>query len=216
MAQPLDRHQNIPALGKLDRAAGEIWVNNPFKLPSYGENLSAFEKNRLFINVAGRRFVDASFASGADIDSDSRSVVVGDFDGDGRPDLLVANVGGGPLRLFLNQFPTSAHRVRVELVGTESNRTGIGTRVTAHCGDRQIVRDLFPTNAFMGQSPPELILGVGEASSIDRLTLRWPTGKIQEFENVPAVGHIRITEGSSQYEGLHTTPAEANVGQSVP
>ena len=80
MSRPLDRNAELPELGDVDREAGEFWIKNPFRIPSSGNNLSAYERNRLFLNVEGRAFIDASFASRADIDSDSRSVVVADFD----------------------------------------------------------------------------------------------------------------------------------------
>ncbi len=195
MSQPLDRGAALPALGAVNRDAGEFWVSNPFQLAPEGKNFSAYERNRVYLNLGGKSFLDASFASRADIDSDSRSVIAADFDGDGAPDLLVGSVGGGPLRLFRNQFPRTLHRVRLDLVGTRSNRAGIGARVVAHCGGRQIVRDLFPANGFMGSGPAEMILGVGEAKQIDRLTIRWPDGTVQELKHLPVDRRITVTEG---------------------
>ena len=200
MSQPLDREARLPQLGQLDREAGEFWTKNPFMIAATGNNLSAYERNRMFLNLEGRSFLDVSFASKADIDSDSRAVIASDFDRDGAPDLLVGSVGGGPLRLFLNRFPGSAKRVRLELEGVESNRPAIGTRVVAQIGTRRIVRDLFPANGSTGQGPVELLLGVGDAQRIDRLTLRWPRGRVQEFENLPVDSRIRITEGRSEID----------------
>ena len=202
MTQPLDRSARHPQLGHIDRDAGEFWVENPFMMPAAGHNLSAYERNRLYLNVDGRAFLDASFASRADIDSDSRSAVAADFDGDGAMDLLVCSVGGGPLRLFRNRFPSQGHRLRLELVGTESNRAAIGSRVILQCGQEQIVRDLFPPNPFMGQGPPRLLIGVGKAEKIDRLMVRWPTGKTQEFHDLPVDRPITITEGQDRLAGL--------------
>ena len=155
MTQPFDRTCQIPARGEIDHDAGEFWVENPFQMAFQQNNLSAYEPNRLFVNVDGRRFADLSHQSGTDIDSDSRSAVVGDFDNDNDPDLLVGSVGGGPLRLFQNTIPQMGSRVRLQLVGVTSNRQAIGSRVIAQCDGRQIVRDLFPANGFMGQNPAE-------------------------------------------------------------
>ena len=193
--------------GEVDQDAGEFWVANPFQMQQKGHNLSAYERNRVFLNAGGDEFLDASFTSGCDIDSDSRSAVVGDFNGDHVPDLLVGNVGGGPLRLFLNRAGAANNRVRIELTGTESNRSAIGTRVTLHIGERRIVRDVFPMNGFQGQSPPELIIGVGHAEGIDRIALRWPTGKTQEFTDLPSNATLRIEEGAEQPQiEVWTTP----------
>ena len=199
MSQPTNRSCFLPELGKVDREAGEFWVANPFFMPMQGKNLSAFERNRLYLNVLGKDFLDVSFASNADIDSDSRSVIAADFDRDGAPDLLVASVGGGPLRLFNNRCPQK-NRVRVELVGTKSNRSAIGSRVIAHYGGRKILRDLFAVNAFMGQAPPEMSLGLGDATKIDQLRVRWPTGKLQVFDNVPSGSHLKIVEGENKIQ----------------
>ena len=169
-------------------------------MPKQGDNLSAFEPNKLFLNVDGERFLDASFASMADIDSDSRSAMVGDFDGDLAPDLLVGSVGGGPLRLFLNRFPREHHRVVISLRGTISNRSAIGARAIVEAAGRTIVRDLYAANGFMGQSPARLNVGVGSAETIEKLTIRWPTGNRQVFHNLPVDCEIAIIEGTEKFE----------------
>ncbi|MFQ5733486.1 MAG: CRTAC1 family protein [Planctomycetaceae bacterium] len=208
MTQPLDRNCVLPAVGEVDEKAGEFWIGNAFMIPLLGKNLSAFERNKLFLNMGGE-FLDASFASQADIESDSRSVIAADFNRDGAPDLLVGSAGGGPLRLFLNRFPQGG-RVRIDLRGVDSNRAGIGSRVVLHCGAQTIVRDSFCANGFMGQAPPELLVGVGKAERIDRLSVRWPSGRVQEFQNLPVDSRLAITEGDDRYSAtpLPKTPAK--------
>lgn len=199
VTQPMDQLLQLPEIGDVDRESGELWVANALRLPENGENLSAFEQNRLFLNVDGKRFVDGSFASNADIDSDSRSVIAADFDRDGAVDLLVASAGGGPVRLFSNRL-TQGNRIEIRLKGVTSNRMGIGSRIVAHCGDRKIVRDLIPQNGFMGIGPALAWIGTGKADKIDRLTIRWPTGESQEFLDVDVNRSIQIEEGSDQIE----------------
>ena len=196
MSQPLNRTCAHPELGEVDRAAGELWVSNPFQLVTQGDNLSAYERNRLYLNVDGKRFIDGSFASAIDLDSDSRSVIATDFNNDGAIDLLVGSVGGGPLRLFLNQIPQQ-NRLQVTLQGESSNRLGIGTRLIARSGEKQIVRDVFPLNGFMGQSPPTIDFGVGNEQQIDELTVRWPSGTIEVIRDVDVGIPLHIVEGES-------------------
>ena len=150
VSQPLDRTRTLPELGDLDEELGEFWTGNAFAMPGNGDNLSAYERNRTYINDDSGSFIDASFASAMDLDSDSRSVVAADFNRDGATDLLVGSVGGGPLRLFLNRF-AKGNFVRIQLVGEESNRPAIGTRLIAQAGGLRIIRDVFPANGFMGQ-----------------------------------------------------------------
>jgi hypothetical protein len=70
-----------------------------------------------------------------------------------------------------------------------------------HCGPKTITRDLFPANGFMGQSPAELVVGVGSATTIDRLTIRWPNGESQELADLPVDQVIQIVEGQ---DGFHS------------
>lgn len=200
MSQPLNRMCNLPRLGEVDEDAGEFWTENIMMIPHERHNLSAYERNRVYLNLAGQDFLDCSFTSGADLDSDSRSVVAADFNRDGSVDLLVGSAGGGPLRLFLNEADTGNNSVRIDLIGVDSNRSAIGTRVIAECGSTQIVRDLFAANGFMGTAPADLLLGVGKAEQIDRLRIRWPTGQEEVFTDIPINATISITEGAGRFE----------------
>lgn len=196
MSQPMNMKCKIQAKGEIDRVSGEFWVQNPFEMLSGKHNFSAFESNKLMINRPTGPFVDLSFESTTDIDSDSRSAISADFDRDGDLDLLVASVGGGALRYFRNDIPHENHRVRINLTGTTSNPYAVGAQVKASFGDQTIVRDVFPTNGFMGQAPPELLLGVGKATSIDQLEIRWPSGETEIFKDVPVDGTLSIDETS--------------------
>ncbi|MGB7345934.1 MAG: ASPIC/UnbV domain-containing protein [Pirellulaceae bacterium] len=200
MSQPLDMECQIKPQGEIDEGSGEFWVENPFDMLSGKHNFSAYESNKLLMNVPGRPFADLSHESGADIDSDSRSAIAADFDRDGDLDLLVGSVGGGALRLFQNRIPHTNQRMRLILKGTESNPEAIGARVTAEIGDQLIVRDVFPVSGFSGQAPSEVILGIGDAKTIDRLNVRWPTGKLQTFKNIKVAKLLTLTEGSEDFQ----------------
>ena len=63
VTQPMDRTCRIPQLGEIDSDNGEFWVENPFEMPEKGENLSAYERNRVYLNAGNLEFIDASFAS---------------------------------------------------------------------------------------------------------------------------------------------------------
>lgn len=212
MTRPLDRNARLPQAGKVDTEGGEFWVENPFQMTGSGFNLSAYERNRLYLNLGGD-FIDASFASAADIDADSRAAVAADFDRDGAPDLLVVSVGGGPLRLFLSRFPARP-RLRLELEGA-GGRTAIGARVIARSGELRQVRDLFPVNGGMGQGPAELYLGLGPAEQIDELRVIWPSGREQVFPNVVANASLRVREGESEIARSPLRPASELSAEAV-
>jgi hypothetical protein len=199
VAQPCDRSARIPAPGKVDKSLKEFWVENPWEIVTRGHNLSAFERDRTWLNVGGKAFLDVSFLGGMDHDGDGRSVVAGDFRNNGRMEVLVRQVGGGPLLLYENNFPQRNY-LRVSLRGRKSNRLGIGARLTAWVGGQQLVRELYPLNSHLSQSPCEVHFGLGDADHIDRLSIRWPSGLTQTLNKIQANAHIVVNEGQ-QGEG---------------
>lgn len=198
MSQPFDRGASIPQPGDLNHELDEFWVDSPWKIQN-SHNLSAYERNRTFLNVEGDQFVEISYLAGNDSDGDGRAVVAADFRNNGQLDLVVRQVGGGALLLYENQFP-KRHYLKVSLRGTQSNRLGIGARITASVGGRQIARELFPVNSFRSQMPSYVHFGLADADHVDSLVVRWPSGLEQELANLAADQHVVITEGSDAVE----------------
>lgn len=178
-------------MGKLDTESGEFWMTNPWAAADH--NLSAYERNGVLLNLGNGKFVDISYLSTADLESDSRSVVAGDFNGDGMPDLIVRSNGGGALHVFENQFPDT-HWLKVSLRGTKSNSMGIGAKLMLEVDGRQLHRELQPHNSYASQLSTIVQIGLGDAKSVDRLTIKWPSGTIQILENIEADQHLRIKE----------------------
>jgi hypothetical protein len=208
VSQPTDRMCEIDQPGELDHDLGEFWVGNPWKIGSRGHNLSAYERNRVFLNVGGRQFVDVSHLSGADSDGDGRAVVAADFRNTGMPDLIVRQAGGGPLLYFENRMPP-AHYLSVTLRGSASNRQGVGARLTAEVGGRKVVREVYPANAHLSQSPCRVHLGLGRDAAVDRLTVRWPSGRVQVLTGLAADRHVVIDEAKDGPDAVETvTPGE--------
>ena len=83
VSQPFDCHAVTPALREVDRQDGEFWVPNPWDFAIRRENLSAYERNGVFLNLGNRRFANIGYASTADSDGDGRSAVGCDITGDG-------------------------------------------------------------------------------------------------------------------------------------
>jgi hypothetical protein len=210
VSQPNDRGAKVPMPAQLDSSLGEFWVSNPFDIIRGHHNLSSYERKRCYLNVRGQNFLDISFLTGADNDGDGRSVVAADFRNNGRMDLLTRSAGGGAVLLYENNFPQRNY-LKVSLRGRPepgtkptSNRQGIGARLVAHVGDRQIVRELYPANSFRSQAPLFVHFGLGDATQVDRLTIRWPSGKVQELTGLAANAHIVVDEGKEGSTAVET------------
>ncbi len=199
MSQPGNRGSNVPLPGKLDKSLGEFWVNNPWQIVSEGHNLSAFERNRAFLNVKGQNFVDISHLTGADSDGDGRSVVAADFRNVGMMDLIVRQAGGGPLLLYENHLPRRNY-LKVSLRGHTSNRQGIGARLTAVVSGQQLVREMYPANGYFSQSPNIVHFGLADADTVETLSIRWPSGKVQQLRNLKGNRHIVVDENNDAIE----------------
>lgn len=203
VSQPGNRTCELKKPGPVDDGLNEFWVGNPWAIVQDGHNLSAFERNRVYLNVGGKEFVDVSGISGADSDGDGRAAVAADFRNIGMPDVIVRQVGGGPLKLFENHFPKT-HYLTVSLRGSESNRRGIGARLTAEAGGRTIVRELYTANTYKSQTPPQVLFGLADNDTIDKLTIRWPSGKVQVLTDLSADRHVIINESTESSAAVET------------
>jgi hypothetical protein len=192
--------------GELDPKLKEWWVENPWDIVNEGRNLSCYERKRIFLNVQGSNFLDISHLTGADDDGDGRAVAAGDFRNNGRMELAVREVGGKPFRLLENNFP-QRHYLKVSLRGKPepgkaptSNRQGIGARLIAEVAGRKVVREMFPVNSYSSQTPNVLHFGLADDDKVDRLVIRWPSGREQVLADVPADQHIVVEEGNAVFE----------------
>ncbi len=204
VSQPCNRNALVAPPGPLDHQLGEFWAPNPWQLVAFGHNLSCYERNRVFLNVGGKEFLDISHLTGADSEGDGRGVVAADFRNNGMQDLVVRQSGGGPLLLFENRMPRKNY-LEVSLRGQKSNRQGIGARLTAIVEGRQIVRELYPSNGYLAQAPALVHFGLGDAKKVDRLSIRWPSGKEQILTEVQGNRHIVVEEGKEAIVSLAAT-----------
>jgi enediyne biosynthesis protein E4 len=203
VSQPCDRHCKLAAPGRIDRELKEFWVESPWEIIARGHNLSAYERKRAYLNVGGQTFLEISHLTGADNDGDGRSVVAADFGNTGRLDLIVRQVSGGPLLLYENRFP-QRHYLKVSLRGRPSNRSGVGARLTAVVRGRRLVREMYPSNTYRSQAPNLVHFGLGDAEVVERLVIRWPSGRVQELRGLKADRHIVVDEGKEGARAVQT------------
>lgn len=197
MTQPFDRGAMCKAPGNPDEALGEFWEDDPWEI-AFKHNLSAYERNRMYLNLDGNGFIDISEVTSADVDGDSRSAVALDYDSDGNMDLLLRQTGGDPLVLFRNCF-SAGNYLNVSLRGVKNNSLGIGAKITARIGSRNVVRELFPINSFHSQARSQVHIGLGTEDRVTSLTIQWPDGMLQTLQDVSCNQHILVTESESQY-----------------
>ena len=107
-----------------------------------------------------------------------RGAAFGDLDGDGDLDVLLTSLAGPP-RLFENKL-RAKNWLRLKLVGKKCNRDAIGAIVTARVGEHTLRRRVMPTRGYLSQSEQVVTLGLGEATTIDELTVEWPNGNQQK------------------------------------
>jgi hypothetical protein len=105
--------------------------------------------------------------------------------------------------LYENHFP-KRHYLKVSLRGTKSNRLGIGARLIAQVGGRQLVREQYPLNSYRSQMPNIVHLGLGDATKVDRLIIQWPSGLRQELTDLAADRHIIVEEGKAGVAAVQT------------
>jgi hypothetical protein len=198
VSQPCNKQCDVEAPGEVDASLNEFWSGKPWKI--YEENnLSCFERNRTYLNLAGKDFIEVSHLTGADDDGDSRGIIAVDLRQTGQLDLVLRQVGGGPLKIFENRLPARRY-LTVSLRGSKSNRLGLGARLTAQTGSLSQVREMYPANSFVTQLPSVVYFGLGDAAKVDRLTVRWPSGLEQEFTDVPTNQHVVLSEGVPHIE----------------
>ncbi|HXU76099.1 MAG TPA: ASPIC/UnbV domain-containing protein, partial [Methylomirabilota bacterium] len=107
-----------------------------------------------------------------------------DIDGDGDLDVVLTQVGGPPL-ILRNDQNLQHHWIRLKLVGAKSNRDAIGAWIRAGVNGRILLRQVMPTRSYLSQSELPVSIGLGEATKVDALEIRWPSGAVQKIGSVP-------------------------------
>lgn len=121
-----------------------------------------------------------------------RSATLGDFDNDGDVDILLTVNGGSPV-LLRNDGGNQNNWIKVRLQGTNSNKSGIGTKVEVKSGALWQKVEINGGSGYLSQSPPEVVLGLAQHKSVNALRLLWPGGVLQSEINLP-INQTRLVQ----------------------
>ena len=154
------------------------------------------QRKLLFLNTNGRRFAEISQQSGSGFAKDGvgRTLIGGDIDNDGDIDLVVTN-NGGAAEILRNTGGNARNAIEIRVVGTRSNRDGLGARLTITAGGRTQVREIKSGSSYLGQNDLRAHVGLGEATRVDRIDVRWPAGQTESIRDVAANQIVTVTEG---------------------
>ncbi len=171
---------------------GSVYPEIEKILPNY-----PFKSQRiLFRNLGNGKFEELTDQAGPAIlePHASRGAAFGDFDNDGDVDVLILNLNEPP-SLLRNDISGNNHWIKLKLIGTKSNRSAIGARVTARYSGKVQVQEVLAQASFYSANDLRLHFGLGSADKVD-LEVRWPNGNVEKIPNAPRDRFLTIKEGA--------------------
>ena len=161
-------------------------------------NVSYAERVHLFRNVGKGKFEEVTKSMGAAFASPrvGRGAAYADINNDGRLDLLLST-NSGPVYLFRNEASGAAaanHSLRLKLIGTKTNRDGIGAVVKLTAGGDTQTKMLHSGSSYLSASELVLTFGLGPRDKADSIEIHWPSGQIDRLSSVPGGATLTVTE----------------------
>jgi enediyne biosynthesis protein E4 len=154
------------------------------------------EPNAVFRNLGNGQFADVSLTAGPDFlrPAPYRGLAYGDLDNDGRIDLVIAALRG-PARVFRNVTATKNHWILLKLIGTKSNRMGIGAQIRITTPDGRMQHNEVTTSTgYAASSDPRVHFGLGGSQIVRVIEIRWPSGIRQVLHDLSSDRVITVTE----------------------
>jgi hypothetical protein len=159
------------------------------------------EPKMMFRNTGRGIFENVSDQLGPDFQLPrvSRGAAIGDFDNDGDLDILINNCGQAP-QLLRNDGGNANHWLEILLIGTKSNRDGVGARVKVTAGDLILYDQRKGGMSYQSAQDPRLHFGLSQRSSVDSIEIVWSSGSVTKLANVKADQIIAVKEGAGIVE----------------
>jgi len=164
------------------------------------DDTSRFEaRNILLRNIEGKKFIDVSSMSGEGmkVERSSRGAAFDDLDNDGDIDVVVLNTKTAPT-ILRNDSVTSNHWIRIRLQGTRSNQEAIGASIKVTAGNHTQFDEIHSGRGYQSHYGTLSHFGLGRQSTIDYVEVRWPSGEMEIFKEIPVDKEIELIEGGSK------------------
>ena len=142
-------------------------------------------------------FEDVSNQSGIGLSLQkvSRAAAFGDYDNDGDLDILVTN-WNQTADLLRNEYGNLNNWIQIDVVGTKSNKSGIGTRIKLIIGDSKQYQEVQSGGSYLSFNDLRAHFGVGNAKKIDLIEIHWPSGHVDQYENLAVNYRFVATENA--------------------
>jgi hypothetical protein len=175
----------------------DLMVANGHVYPEVeGKNLgdTYLQSTVLYRNLGKGKFQDVTADAGPAlrVARPARGLAYGDLDGDGRPEVVIVNMNATP-SLLKNDAP-HGHYINLHLIGTKSNRSAIGARVNVRAGGRTMIDEVMSGGSYYSQNSLTLHFGLGAATRVDGIEIRWPSGTVQKLGETGVDRLLNITE----------------------
>jgi hypothetical protein len=153
------------------------------------------QEDQVFENLGDGTFEDVSVRLGTYFEEEhvGRGACLGDYDNDGDMDIFIVNLNSGS-RFLRNNKGNSSNWLMLNLVGTTSNRDGVGANIRLVTGEEVQISQKKSTSGYLSQSDPRVHFGLAGHESADRVEVTWPSGKVQVLERVPANQILTVRE----------------------
>jgi len=160
--------------------------------PLNGRSLGGYQQKKVWINDGAGGFREVAQLVGVTDVFDGRSVALADFENRGVLDAVVANQNG-PLLYYRNSVAPGNNWIEFDLQGSKANRSAIGAHVTVFWKNQKQAQEVSGGSGFCAQNQRTLHFGLGKADGVERVEIRWPSGKVQTLTG-PAVNQIHKIE----------------------
>ena len=160
------------------------------------DNETYAQRDQIFHNNGDGTYTDVSATAGTyfSVPLVGRAAATADYDNDGDPDIVIMNSNQRAV-LLRNDGGNSKNWLEIKLVGTQSNRDGIGAKVTLTTGGLRQLREVKSGSSYASGSDTRLLFGLGANQNVEKISIVWQSGETQELENVAVNQFLTIVEG---------------------